>query len=80
MPSLNQTRLAELLEQPYANKRDRGTNTVEVQITRLRCKIGKDRIQTLGGVGYRLVSPAGSRKSDRSRQVCACAAAIAPSA
>lgn len=46
----------ELLEQLYANKRDRGTNTVEVQIARLRRKIGKGRIQTLRGVGYRLVS------------------------
>jgi two-component system OmpR family response regulator len=46
----------ELLERLYANKRDRGINTVEVQIARLRRKIGKDRIQTLRGVGYRLVS------------------------
>jgi two-component system OmpR family response regulator len=54
----------ELLEQLYANKRDRGTNTVEVQIARLRRKIGKDRIQTLRGVGYRLVAePIGNAAS-----------------
>lgn len=45
----------ELLEQLYAGKQERGVNTVEVQIARLRRKIGKDRIQTLRGVGYRLV-------------------------
>lgn len=45
----------ELLGQLYARKQDRGTNSVEVQIARLRRKIGKDRIQTLRGVGYRLV-------------------------
>lgn len=46
----------ELLGQLYPCKQDRGTNTVEVQIARLRGKIGKSRIQTLRGVGYRLVS------------------------
>lgn len=45
----------ELLSQLYDRKQDRGTNSVEVQIARLRRKIGKDRIQTLRGVGYRLV-------------------------
>lgn len=45
----------ELLSQLYARKQDRGTNSVEVQIARLRRKIGKNRIQTLRGVGYRLV-------------------------
>jgi two-component system OmpR family response regulator len=45
----------ELLDQLYARKQDRGTNSVEVQIARLRRKIGKDRIQTMRGVGYRLI-------------------------
>ncbi len=45
----------ELLGQLYARKQDRSTNSVEVQIARLRRKIGKGRIQTLRGVGYRLV-------------------------
>ncbi len=48
----------ELFEQLYARKQERGVNTVEVQIARLRRKIGKDRIQTLRGVGYRLVPEA----------------------
>ncbi len=45
----------ELLGQLYDRRQDRGTNSVEVQVARLRRKIGKDRIQTLRGVGYRLV-------------------------
>ncbi len=32
------------------------SNTVEVHISRLRKKIGRDQIQTVRGVGYRLVT------------------------
>ena len=33
-----------------------GSNTLEVYISRIRKKIGKDKVQTVRGLGYRLVS------------------------
>lgn len=60
----------ELLEQLYANKRGRGTNTVEVQIARLRRKIGKGRIQTLRGVGYRLVPETAAKDTLANAERC----------
>jgi two-component system, OmpR family, response regulator len=37
----------------YATSAMRESNTVEVYISRLRRKIGKDRIKTIRGLGYR---------------------------
>lgn len=38
----------------YASTRTRSANAVEVHVGRLRKKIGRDRIRTIRGVGYRL--------------------------
>ncbi len=46
---------AEILDHLYPMAKDRERNTVEVQIVRLRRKIGKDAIRTVRGLGYRLV-------------------------
>jgi len=35
-----------------------GSNTLEVYISRIRKKIGKQRIETVRGLGYRLVDEA----------------------
>ena len=47
----------ELSEHIYAERADRDSNTVEVFIARLRRKIGAGRIETVRGLGYRLVDP-----------------------
>ena len=47
----------ELSEHIYAERADRDSNTVEVFIARLRRKIGANRIETVRGLGYRLVDP-----------------------
>ena len=47
----------ELSEHIYAEHADRDSNTVEVFIARLRRKIGAGRIETVRGLGYRLVDP-----------------------
>jgi two-component system OmpR family response regulator len=39
----------------YSFDDDIGSNTLEVYISRLRKKLGKQRIETLRGLGYRLV-------------------------
>lgn len=44
----------EILTQLYPASEDRDVNTVEVNIARLRRKIGKDAIRTVRGLGYRL--------------------------
>lgn len=44
---------SELVEALYATAGMRESNTVEVYISRLRRKIGKDRIKTVRGLGYR---------------------------
>ncbi len=45
----------DLQEHQYAGIGDSSTNSLEVQIARLRRKIGKDRIMTVRGMGYRIV-------------------------
>ncbi len=44
---------ADILENLYELEAERELNTVEVLVGRLRRKIGKDRITTLRGMGYR---------------------------
>lgn len=44
-----------LLQDLYSWQDSFGSNTLEVYIHRLRQKIGKDRIQTVRGLGYQLV-------------------------
>jgi two-component system, OmpR family, response regulator len=46
---------AELTEHIYAQDFDRDSNTVEVFIARLRRKLGVSVIETLRGLGYRLI-------------------------
>ncbi len=45
----------ELVEHLYDQDFDRDSNTIEVFIGRLRKKIGPDRVETIRGLGYRLV-------------------------
>jgi two-component system OmpR family response regulator len=45
----------ELVEHLYDQDFDRDSNTVEVFVGRLRKKIGPDRIETVRGLGYRLM-------------------------
>ncbi|MFI8414965.1 two-component system response regulator PmrA [Serratia sp. NPDC078593] len=52
-----QTVNRELLQQDlYAWSNDLSSNTLEVHIHNLRRKLGKERIRTIRGIGYRLVS------------------------
>src|SRR6201986_3662578 len=46
---------SELIENLYDQDFDRDSNTIEVFIGRVRKKIGPDRIETVRGLGYRLV-------------------------
>ncbi|MGD2133236.1 MAG: response regulator transcription factor [Maricaulaceae bacterium] len=48
---------SELIEHIYDQDFDRDSNTIEVFIGRLRKKIGPERIETVRGLGYRLVDP-----------------------
>lgn len=48
---------SELVEHIYDQDFDRDSNTIEVFIGRLRKKIGSDRIETVRGLGYRLINP-----------------------
>jgi two-component system, OmpR family, response regulator len=48
----------ELVEHLYDQDFDRDSNTIEVFIGRVRKKIGSDRIETVRGLGYRLICPA----------------------
>jgi two-component system OmpR family response regulator len=45
---------AELTEHVYAQDFDRDSNTIEVFVGRLRKKLGRETIETLRGLGYRL--------------------------
>lgn len=45
---------SELTEHIYAHDTDRGSNTVEVFVARLRKKLGVDAIATVRGLGYRM--------------------------
>lgn len=47
---------ARLEEALYAFGSEIESNTVEVYVSRLRKKLGKDRVQTVRGVGYKLVA------------------------
>jgi two-component system, OmpR family, response regulator len=46
----------ELVEHLYDQDFDRDSNTIEVFIGRLRKKIGPERVETVRGLGYRLVA------------------------
>ena len=46
---------AELTDHIYARDADRDSNTVEVFVARLRRKLGAERIETVRGLGYRMV-------------------------
>jgi len=48
---------SELTEHIYAESADRDSNTVEVFIARLRRKLGASFIETMRGLGYRIVEP-----------------------
>jgi two-component system OmpR family response regulator len=50
----------ELVEHLYDQDFDRDSNTIEVFIGRLRKKVGSDRIETVRGLGYRLMPVGGS--------------------
>jgi two-component system, OmpR family, response regulator len=45
---------AELTEHIYAQDVERGSNTVEVFVARLRRKLGPAVIETMRGLGYRI--------------------------
>ncbi len=47
----------ELVEHLYDQDFDRDSNTIEVFVGRLRRKLGKDMIETVRGLGYRLAEP-----------------------
>jgi two-component system OmpR family response regulator len=49
----------ELVEHLYDQDFDRDSNTIEVFVGRVRKKIGAARIETVRGLGYRLVCPEG---------------------
>jgi len=49
----------ELVEHLYDQDFDRDSNTIEVFVGRVRKKIGAERIETVRGLGYRLVCPEG---------------------
>lgn len=51
----------ELVEHIYDQDFDRDSNTIEVFVGRLRKKIGSERIETVRGLGYRLVDPQAGR-------------------
>jgi len=57
----------ELVEHIYDQDFDRDSNTIEVFVGRLRRKIGTDRIETVRGLGYRLIDPDGSNDSGDSK-------------
>lgn len=44
---------AELMEHLYTGDEVRGSNTIEVYVSRLRRRIGAGRIRTIRGLGYR---------------------------
>lgn len=45
---------SDLIDHLYAMEEERGTNAIEVYVSRLRRKLGRDIIKTLRGLGYRL--------------------------
>ena len=57
----------ELVEHIYDQDFDRDSNTIEVFVGRLRKKIGTDRIETVRGLGYRLLDP--DRSKDKVKAI-----------
>ncbi|HHL42709.1 MAG TPA: response regulator transcription factor [Hellea balneolensis] len=55
----------ELVEHIYDQDFDRDSNTIEVFIGRLRRKIGVERIETVRGLGYRLLDPGDNDQDDK---------------
>jgi len=53
----------ELVEHIYDQDFDRDSNTIEVFVGRLRRKIGVERIETVRGLGYRLLDPSANGSS-----------------
>ena len=53
----------ELVEHIYDQDFDRDSNTIEVFAGRLRRKIGVERIETVRGLGYRLLDPSANGSS-----------------
>ena len=49
---------SELIEHIYHQDFDRDSNTIEVFIRRIRQKVGHNMIETVRGLGYKLVQPA----------------------
>ncbi len=49
---------SELIEHIYRQDFDRDSNTIEVFIRRIRQKVGHNMIETVRGLGYKLVQPA----------------------
>lgn len=47
----------ELIEHLYDQDFDRDSNTIEVFVGRLRKKVSPDLIETVRGLGYRIVAP-----------------------
>ncbi len=47
----------------YSGATSRSVNAVEVHIARLRSKIGRERIRTIRGLGYRLALPAAAQNT-----------------
>jgi two-component system OmpR family response regulator len=47
----------ELVDHIYAQDFERDSNTVEVFVARLRCKLGASFIETVRGLGYRVGAP-----------------------
>jgi two-component system OmpR family response regulator len=47
----------ELIEHLYDQDFDRDSNTIEVFVGRLRKKLSADIIETVRGLGYRLIDP-----------------------
>ena len=52
----------QLLDQVWGYDYDPGSNVVEVYVGYLRKKLGKQRIESVRGMGYRLVADAGVRR------------------
>ena len=48
---------AQLEERLYSFDTEVESNTIEVHVSRLRKKLGRERIETVRGLGYRLGAP-----------------------
>jgi two-component system OmpR family response regulator len=52
---------SELTEHLYAQDHERDSNTIEVFVARLRKKLPEGLIETVRGLGYRLLAPGQAR-------------------